>query len=161
MIEIIIIRGPLGVGKTTIARGLAEALSAEYISIDTILAENKLDQGEDIPLKNFLKANEILIPKIKVAHKNKKSVVIDGNFYFKETIEDLENKLNLPLKIFYLTAPLDICLARDAAREDSLGQLATRAVYNLVSRVDIGTKIKANEKNTEEIIEDIKKYLKI
>ena len=37
MNKVIIIRGPLGSGKTTIAKEVARKLNAEYISIDSIV----------------------------------------------------------------------------------------------------------------------------
>lgn len=63
----IIIRGPLGCGKTTIAKKLAEKINAHYFSIDQILQEHGLDKVDDpdaetIPAKNFIKANEIILP---------------------------------------------------------------------------------------------------
>ena len=50
----IIIRGPAGVGKTTIAKELARNLDADYFSFDEIMEENKLDTivGDGIPSKN-------------------------------------------------------------------------------------------------------------
>ncbi|MDD4111129.1 MAG: (d)CMP kinase [Clostridia bacterium] len=38
----IIIRGPAGVGKTTIAKNLQDKLGADYISFDEILEKYKL-----------------------------------------------------------------------------------------------------------------------
>ena len=38
----IIIRGPLGIGKTTIAKKLKKILKAEYISMDEIVDNNMI-----------------------------------------------------------------------------------------------------------------------
>ena len=53
----ILIRGPLGVGKTTVARALAEQVGGLYVSVDGILAEHGLDkvEGECITVENFIK----------------------------------------------------------------------------------------------------------
>jgi len=61
----IIIRGPLGIGKSTIAKGLANKLNAKYISIDSIvdnpnLITRKMEEGY-ISQNNFLKANKLAI----------------------------------------------------------------------------------------------------
>ena len=79
----VIIRGPLGVGKTTIARKLASVLQAEYVSIDSVLEESGLDKiiRNCIPVVNFIKANEIVLSDKKVV--SSKITVFDGNFYHK------------------------------------------------------------------------------
>ena len=65
----IIIRGPLGIGKSTIAISLAKELNAEHISMDKVLEENGLDKvepdAECIPAKNFILADEIILPEVK------------------------------------------------------------------------------------------------
>ncbi len=65
----IIIRGPLGCGKSTIAQKLADTLHAEHINMDDILAKNGLDKADPeagcIPATNFIKANEIILPEVK------------------------------------------------------------------------------------------------
>jgi len=62
----VIIRGPLGIGKSTIARKLSKILNAEYISIDKVLEENNLDKADNnFTPEDFIKANEIILPKIK------------------------------------------------------------------------------------------------
>ena len=64
----VIIRGPLGVGKSAVARELARILNGEYIPIDDVLEKPGLDKVDEkeggIPAKNFIKGNEIIIPNI-------------------------------------------------------------------------------------------------
>jgi len=97
---LIIIRGPLGVGKTTISQLLAQKLSADYYSVDDILAKNNLDIVDEnlgcIPEKNFLKVNQIITQKI---IQNNQSVIIDGNFYYQNQIADLIK--NIPAEMLY------------------------------------------------------------
>ncbi len=92
MTYLIIIRGPLGSGKTTIAKELAKKLNAKYFSIDDTIDENKLADDKEqgyISQKSFHTANEILIPQINKTLAQNIPVVIDGNFYWKTQIEDL------------------------------------------------------------------------
>lgn len=159
----IIIRGPLGIGKSTIAVKLAEALKGKYISIDSILKKNDLDHIDEkegcITLKNFIKANEIELPVILNSLKQGKIVVIDGNFYHKEQIEHLEKELNVSCYVFTLKAPLKICIERDSKRTKAYGIEATKAVYNLVFRFDYGEVINIGDKTTEEVVEEIISHL--
>jgi shikimate kinase len=43
----IIIRGPLGCGKTTIAKNLSKKLNAEYFAVDRILDEHNLTKDKE------------------------------------------------------------------------------------------------------------------
>lgn len=59
----IIIRGPLGVGKSTVARAVAEKIGGVYVSVDKVLDQNGLDravEGEGIPLPTFSKQTRLL-----------------------------------------------------------------------------------------------------
>lgn len=94
MSKVIIIRGPLGIGKSTISKELAKILNGVYISIDEVLSKNDLDkmpEGENIPVSHFIKANELIIEEIKNNLKKNISVIVDGNFYYKEALEHLVN----------------------------------------------------------------------
>jgi len=157
---LVIIRGPLGVGKSTVAKILAEKLNAKYFSVDQILAENKLDVVDEkigcIPEENFLKVNQIIIQEIL---KNNQSVIIDGNFYYQNQIENLIQ--NIPFKsfIFTLTAPLEICIKRDANRLQPHGKWAAIAVHNLVSRFEYGEVIDVSSLTIDQSVQEI--YSKI
>lgn len=151
---LIIIRGPLGVGKTTVARKLAKLLNADYISVDEILSANNLDIIDEkincIPESNFLKANNIIVSKIK-----NKSIIVDGNFYYQDQIEDLIKKISFKSFVFTLTALLELCLKRDLERKNSYGNEATTAVYNLVSKFNYGEIIDTANFTVEETVKNI------
>jgi len=159
----IIIRGPLGVGKTTVAKKLADILDAEYISIDAVLSDNGLDRIDDeegcIPASNFVKGNEIAMPNIKERLSNGKSAVIDGCFYHKEQIDHFINNLPTSHFTFTLKAPVEVCAARDKNRDITYGEGAAIAVHCLVSKFDYGVIIDTNNKTADETVEEILSHL--
>jgi predicted kinase len=153
----IIIRGPAGVGKTTIAKGLAEKLGAYYISVDQILKENGLDviEGKWIPERNFIRANEIALDDaVRVLEKGG-MVVFDGNFYHRGQLEHL--KVNLPYRhmVFTLEADPDECVRRDSQRAEGIGEKATRAVYGLVTGMQAGKRIETCGRTPEQTEDEI------
>ncbi len=153
----VIIRGPLGIGKTTIAKKVAGKTGALYISVDEILAKHKLDHvtGRCILLKNFIKGNKIILSKAKSAIQKGKPVVFDGNFYHKGQITHLIRKINAPHYVFTLKAPLKTCIERDRQRKNSYGKDSVLAVYNLVSKFDYGKTINTQNKTAEQAVKEI------
>ena len=57
----VIIRGPLGIGKSTIAKKLTKILKAKYISMDDLCDKNpvtdKPDKNGMMDIRNFIRAN--------------------------------------------------------------------------------------------------------
>jgi len=159
----IIIRGPLGIGKSTIAQGLAKILHAEYVPIDSILEKHSLDAidkgAKCIPARNFIKADEIILPSIKEKLKIGKKVIFDACFYHKEHIEHIIKNLPYPHYVFTLKAPLEVCIKRDSKRKKTHGKDAATAVHHLVSRFDYGIVIDTNKKNLKQTIEEILSHL--
>jgi shikimate kinase len=158
----IIIRGPLGIGKTTVAQALARKLDGAYISIDGLLAEHGLDKVEEdknIPVENFVKANEIAMPDVKARLNAGDVVIFDGNFYYQESIEYLVQNLPGPCYAFTLKAPLETCIARDRQRARVYGEGAATAVHNLVSRFDYGITIDTDGKTATQVVQDIVVHL--
>lgn len=136
----IIIRGPLGCGKSTIAEALARKLKAKHFSIDAILDENNIEEWEDgyIAIRSFIKANEISAERAKKDLVREIPIIFDGNFYFKEQIEDLIRRLNFSYKAFTLQAPLKVCIERDRSRKQSFGKDAVKAVYRKSTEFNYG-----------------------
>lgn len=159
----IIIRWPLGIGKSTIAKALAKSINGEYIAYDRILEEYDLTKDKEqgyISQKSFFKANEIASKRAKKLLYGRKSVVFDGNFYWKSQIDDLISKLNYKNYVFTLKAPLKICIERDAKRKKKYGKDAVEAVYKKSTSFDYGEIIDTENKTVEEVVEEIKKRLR-
>ena len=132
----VVIRGPLGVGKSAVSRKLAQRIGAVYISIDQILD----DQGlwESGRLSEFLRANDFVISRARASLDRGVPVVIDGNFYWKSQIRDLVGRLRGHHYVVTLKAPLKVCIARDGGREPSHGRKAARQVYAKSTRFEYG-----------------------
>lgn len=144
----IILRGPLGCGKTTIAKRLAQDLHAEHILIDEVLDEHGLNQadpdGGGISVASFVKANEIVLPHAKEMLERGRVVIFDGCFYHKGAIEHLISSLPYPHYTFTLKAPVEICVERDKGRSRTYGEDAARVVHMFVSQFDYGIPVDAS-----------------
>jgi hypothetical protein len=84
-----------------------------------------------------------------------RNVVIDGNFYHMEQINDLLNKLDFPHEAFTLKADLSECIKRDGMRETPLGKKGIDDVFRLVSAFDYGNVIHTDGKTPGEVVEEI------
>jgi tRNA uridine 5-carbamoylmethylation protein Kti12 len=157
----LIIRGPLGVGKTTIAEKLAEELGAKYFAVDRVLDVHHLtDDHEDgyISQKSFKKANELVIPEAEKSLKADTPVIFDGNFYWQSQIKDLIARLPYPHEVCTLTAPLDVCIERDSKRGTPHGVDAAGAVYEKSMSFTYGVPIDAT-RSIDECIKEIRRML--
>jgi shikimate kinase len=152
----IIIRGPLGVGKSTIAKALAKKLNAAYISIDTVLEQHGLDRKDDafVP-EDFIKVNRIILPTIKKHLQKNKIVILDGCFYFKEPIAHLKKELAFKCLIFSIKASLKTCIERDNNRRRVYGENAAKAVYSMVAKLKCGIDIQTDEKTEQQVVDEI------
>jgi len=159
----IIIRGPLGIGKSTIAERLSKELKAKYVPIDRILDEHDLTRDKEegyISQRSFKKVNEIAVKRVKRKLENGNPVVFDGNFYWKSQIEDLIERLDFPHYVFTLNASLEACIKRDAERAKTHGKDAAEAVYKKSTSFTHGETINTEGKNVDDVVNEIKKRLK-
>ena len=158
MAYFLIIRGPLGCGKTTVAKHLANKLDAEYISIDALLEKYGLDQAppdaETIPAEHFIQAQDKILPEARKYLQKGKVVIFEGNFQHKAAIEHLLKNLFFPNYTFTLKAPIEVCIDRDSKREKAYGEDAVRALYDLTSQFQCGISIDTTLP-MEDIIDDI------
>jgi predicted kinase len=138
--RLIVLRGPFGVGKTTVARALAERLGAGTVSIDRLLERFPWDGGSE---SLFLRTNRPAARRARALLARGRSAIVEGNFYWPSAIDDLVARVPYPSAVLTLRAPLAVCLARDRARRVRYGASAARAVFRKVGRVRRGTSIDA------------------
>jgi predicted kinase len=137
----VIVRGPLGVGKSTVSERLAREVRGEPISIDQILEEQGL--WESGRASEFLRANEFAAERAESFLATRTPVIFDGNFYWKSVIEDLVRRLGYPHYVFTPQAPLRVCIERDSRRSHPYGDSAARAVYAKTTKFDYGIVVDA------------------
>lgn len=152
MPKIIIIRGPLGSGKTTIAKSLADKINAEYISLDKILKNNNLEGKDGIPVENFIKANNIILKKIK---DSKKSFIIDGCFYYQEQIDNLKNKFPDNLIFFSLISNVEKCIERNSQRDKVYSKDSVKYVHMITTEIKEGYEIDNTDLSINETLNKI------
>jgi predicted kinase len=147
----VVIRGALGVGKTTVASALADALSGYVVSIDSILEQHGLEEWEAgyISERSFIRANEIAVAEAEPILRRGTTVIFDGNFYHRSQIDDLAQRLEFPLAVFTLKAPLSECIERDRGRAVSYGEDAVREVFAKVAEVEYGIDLDARRRVPE------------
>lgn len=159
----VIIRGPLGCGKTTIAKELCSLIDAEYFSIDAaLLLEHGLENDREdgyISQKSFKRANQLIVPKAKKVLAKDKPIVFDGNFYWESALEDLIQRLKYPHFVFTLQAPVELCIERDQGREKPHGKDAVFVVHKKTSEFDYGTVVDV-DRPLEDCINDIHFHLR-
>ncbi|MGP8159402.1 MAG: AAA family ATPase [Thermoplasmata archaeon] len=156
MVFYVLIRGPLGVGKSTVAKRLAGKVEAEYISIDRILDERGLETWYRgyVSQRSFLRANAYAVRRARPFLQNGRPVIFDGNFYYKSQIEDLIGQLDCRHYVFTLKAPLSLCIKRDGRRVPPYGREAARAVYAISTGFECGIGIDAT-RSVERVVDDI------
>jgi hypothetical protein len=124
-----VVRGPLGAGKTTVARALAASIGGGYISIDALLERYRWDGGSE---RLFLRTNADAAREAQPVLDRDEPAVFDGNFYWPSTIDDLAHRLPHPHVVYALRLPLAACIERDRGRTPSYGEDATREVFEKV-----------------------------
>ncbi|MCI4347903.1 MAG: ATP-binding protein [Thermoplasmata archaeon] len=149
MVYYVVIRGPLGIGKSTVSERLAKATGAEQVSVDRILEEPGVDEWDDeaghYSERCFLRTSELAAERAKYFLDGGTPVIFDGNFYWRSQIADLVTRLSFPHYVFTLKAPLALCVQRDSQRDAPHGREATESVYAKSTEFDWGVGIDATQ----------------
>jgi predicted kinase len=158
-----VIRGPLGIGKTTISNALARVLAGHLVSIDAILDQHNLEEWEAgyISERSFLRANDFAIAEARPVLGRGTPVIFDGNFYHRTSIDDLARRLDFPHAVFTLKAPVAVCLERDRDRPVSFGEESVRDVYAKVSELDYGIDVDARGPVSEIVPEIVRRLAEL
>lgn len=154
----VVIRGPAGIGKTTVAKLLARRLHASFISFDKIRVRHAIGLSE----KQRIKANEIGIPLARKKLLNGIPVVFDGVFYHASQLKHLKKNLHYPCIVFSLAAPVSTVVARDAKRRGKakLGKRKISNFYPAVAKFQPGIVINTLGKTARKIVEEILRIIK-
>jgi predicted kinase len=155
---VLLIRGPLGAGKSTVSLRLAKRLGAERISIDRILDEQGLWRSGR--LREFLKANRWAVPRARRFLARGTPVIFDGNFYWKGQTQDLVRQLPYPHVGFTLNVPLAVCIDRDRQRISPHGPTAAKEVYAKSAKFEYGIGIDAS-RPAADVASDILTQLRV
>jgi shikimate kinase len=160
MKKLIVIRGPLGAGKSTISKILAQELDLEYISLDQLLDDYKLvpENSEGIPLESYLKANQIILD---LRNSSQKSFIVDGCFYYQEQIDDIQSKFPDNNEIFTLCSNVETCIERDSKRPKVYGEDSARFVHMITTKIKAGHEIDSTNLTAQETVEEIVKKLSL
>lgn len=155
----IILRGPAGSGKTTLAQRLTEIYNAHYISIDKVKSERKLKHSE--PEK--LEANKVVLQDAMTHLSQGQVVIIDEVLYYQRQLSQLIDDLPFPHYTFSLKVPLEICLARNVERRNSgsrkMSDDDVKEVYELVSKLNYGIEIDTHNRPINDSLADILSHL--
>ena len=149
----VIIRGPAGVGKTTVAKKLARKLKAVYISFDRIRARHGIGLSE----KQRIKANEVAIPLAAKKLAAEKIVIFDGVFYHRSQLAHLISSLKFPHFVFTLAATVGEVVRRDAKRKGKakMGERKVRGFYPVVAKFKPGIIIDTSGKILAQVVDEI------
>ena len=162
-VQYVVIRGPLGCGKSTISLELANKLDAKCFSVDEIMDESPemvtMEEGY-ISRETFKKVNDILVSEARGVINSGQLVIFDGNFYWEEVVEDLLRKLGGYVgKVITLEAPLDVCVERDIERGETHGSDAAEEVYRKSTSFDCGVGIDTKNRSVVETVGEILEVL--
>jgi shikimate kinase len=143
----IIIRGPMGCGKTTVSHLLSSKIKACCIAVDDLLIKYHLDDIDPklgcIPAANYLRIYRSELVPLQTL-REKSNILLVGCFYHRQELAYLEQNLGPALVTITLDAPLDVCIERDRNRSRSYGKKAVETVYALVKRFEAGITIDAS-----------------
>ena len=155
----IILRGPAGSGKTTLASRLTEIYNAHHISIDKIKSARGLKHSE--PEK--LEANKDVLQDANTHLSQGQIVIIDEVLYYQNQLSQLIDELPFPHYAFSLKVPLEVCLARNTERRKNgsrkMSDDDVKVVYDLVSKLDYGIEINTHNKPIDETLIEILSHL--
>lgn len=150
---VVVIRGPMASGKSTIAHALAGRIGGVVVSIDRILEERGLEEWEEgrrpgtrhITERAFLRANDWVVDEADRHRAEGRSSIIDGNFYWRSVLEDLLERILVRREVFTLTLPLSVCVERNARRVRPIGDASdVQMVYDKVTEFEAGRPVDAS-----------------
>ncbi|MFZ5365476.1 MAG: AAA family ATPase [Patescibacteria group bacterium] len=160
----LIIRGPAGVGKTTLAKSLQKDFDFEYINCDQL---RRKIFGDDKWQKEYkIQAMQHAAEQASDLLNQGKNVIIDDVFEYPQQIEIIKKQLPIA-KWVTLEGTEELCIKRDIGRKEGedergyCGEEAIRYLYKhyLKEPIEGEIKVQTAEKTSREVSEEVKKKL--
>ncbi len=158
MLDYIFIRGPIGVGKTSVSRSLYDRLRLNYynpflLEFDRFRNENVEEQITDL---NQQRAVELLVHKLNDLIESRCIPIIEGVFYQPELVSYLLNNVygkSLRIKLF---APVDVCVERNQNRRFSREEFRVVNTWELLQQDEQGEMvIQTQDRTIEHVVDEI------
>lgn len=156
MIDYMIIRGPIGAGKTSVAERLSNVIAADHHTffVEFDLFRRKLGIGDPI-YKNRNRGTVLLAKRMNELMEDGFLPVVEGVFY-ESNISYLINNVRGSGFLLKLMAPLDVCIERDKERIYSRGIERVVPVWNILQDPMVGELvIDTNDRAIDEVVADI------
>lgn len=134
---IVLLCGPPGSGKTTIATGIEERLAARGAPIRTL-------RSDEFAWRTYERMYERVVG-------TDEDWLLDGTFYkreFRERFRGLDE-----VYVVHVTASLETCLERNRARTDPISETGVHVVYREFDPVEADLVVDTDELTVEEATE--------
>ncbi|OGN27933.1 MAG: hypothetical protein A3A33_04190 [Candidatus Yanofskybacteria bacterium RIFCSPLOWO2_01_FULL_49_25] len=156
----IILRGPIGVGKSTIAEELKEELSDGWVHLDIDKLKHVISKDSS-KLRTTI-AHNVALYFLEQLIKNRFNVIVEE--IFKEKIyrdaQDLLGRYNYKILKVFLTTPVDVSIERDKNRKNKTrGEKVVTDFHNQIKPLGEDLTIDTSKHSLEEAAELILKAL--
>jgi len=158
----LIVRGPAGVGKSTISKLVSEKINAKVYHYDRIMkgfGYNYIPGEKWVPLHKFISADKKMIPKFVNLLEKESNLILEGNFYHVEQINNLVSKINFLSVVVTLKGSLETCIKRNKDRGEKMAREVIEEVYSIMPEFKEGIHIDTDDKDVEKIVDEIMNHL--
>lgn len=156
MTKAILLRGPAGVGKSTIGKQLQEQLSGNWANLDVDLFKHMISKESSLFRSDT--AHDVTLYFLEKLLQSDVSVVIEEIFkepFYYQTLKLFE-KYNCEVLTVFLTAPADTVVQRDKERAKHKGEDTIRMLHNEISPLSEKLIIDTSRNTTQETVDQIK-----
>ena len=159
MTKTILLRGPAGVGKSTIGKQLQEQLSGNWANLDIDLFKHMISKDSSAFRSDT--AHDVALYFIEKLLQSSVNIIAEEIFkepFYKQTLELFE-KYDYQILTVFLTAPVDTVVQRDAGRAKNKGEDIIKGLHSEIVSLNEKLVIDTSQNTIQEIADQIKAEL--
>ena len=156
MTKAILLRGPAGVGKSTIGRQLQEQLPGSWANLDVDLFKHMISKKSSMFRSDT--AHDVALYFLEKLLQSNTNMVIEEIFkepFYNQTLELFE-KYNCEVLTVFLTATVDTVVQRDEARAKNKGEDTIRMLHDQIASLNEKLVIDTGQNTIQETVDRIK-----